>query len=318
MRGAATALVLLTLASVRADSLILVHGQRYAMGTMFDIVVYHGSRGEAERAIDRALDEIVRLDHVLSHFNPDSNLSRLVRDGGRGFVRVDPHLFAVLEESLEMSRRSGGRFDVTIGPLLRAWNEARDERRRPSSAEISEARRCVGFEKIETRGPDRVRLRSDCVEIDFGGIGKGYAVDRAMQILSASGITRAVVNAGSSSIAASGAPPGRAGWPVTLGADASGGKTIMLEHASISTSRQNGEILDPSTRMPAEHANTVTVVAPTATASDALSTTLVMLPIDDGRKLVAEYAGVSAFWISPDGTLTGVHCGARMELSGHR
>ena len=288
------------------------------MGTMFDIVVYHVSRPVAEQAVESAMAEVVRLDRVMSHFKAESDLSRLVREGGRGFVRVDPDLFAVLEESVAMSRRSSGRFDVTIGPLLRAWKKALEENRRPSSAEISAARRCVGYEQIEARPPDRIRLRSDCVEIDLGGIGKGYAVDRAMQILSASGIARAVVNAGSSSIAASGAPPGSAGWPVTLGADASGGKTMVLEHASMSTSRQNGEIVDPSTGMPSENGNTVTVLAPTATTSDALSTTLLMLSIDEGKKLLAEYAAVSAFWISAEGKLTGVHRGDRLQIAGPR
>lgn len=316
--GAGIALLLLTSALLQAETLTLVHQQRYAMGTMFDIVVYHASRPVAEAAVERGMAEIVRLDRVMSHFTAESELSRLVRDGGRGFVRVDPDLCAVLEESVAMSRRSGGRFDVTIGPLLRVWNKAREENRRPSPAEISEARRCVGYDQIDARGPDRIRLRSDCVEIDLGGIGKGYAVDRAMQILSASGIARAVVNAGSSSIAASGAPPGRAGWPVTLGADASGGKTMVLEHASMSTSRQNGEILDPWTGMPADNADTVTVLAPTATTSDALSTTLLMLSIAEGKKLLAEYADVSAFWISPEGELTGVHRGARLQLAAPR
>ena len=82
------------------------------------------------------------------------------------------------------------------------------------------ARRCVGYEKIETSAPDRIRFRSDCVEIDLGGIGKGYAVDRAIAVLKAAGIRHALVNAGGSSIAAIGAPPGTKGWPVRLGARA--------------------------------------------------------------------------------------------------
>jgi len=119
-------------ASPRADDLFQVHQQRYCMGTMFDVVVYHGSRPEAERAIERALDEIARLDRVLSHFTPDSDLSKLVRDGRHRFVKVDPSLFEVLQESIEFSRRSGGKFDVTIGPLVRTWREAREDGRPPT------------------------------------------------------------------------------------------------------------------------------------------------------------------------------------------
>ena len=86
--GLPLALVLLALASVGANTLSLVHQQRYAMGTMFDIIVYHSSRPDAERSIERAMDEIVRLDQVMSHYKADSNLSTLNREGGSGFIVV--------------------------------------------------------------------------------------------------------------------------------------------------------------------------------------------------------------------------------------
>ena len=101
------------------------------MGTMFDIVVYHASREEAERAIEKAMDEIVRLDQVMSDFEADSDLSRLVREGRRGVVPVDPSLYEVIQESLMFSRRSGGKFDVTIAPLLKTWKRARRGRPQP-------------------------------------------------------------------------------------------------------------------------------------------------------------------------------------------
>src|SRR5690349_3492508 len=97
-------LVMVLLASVcaavclRADGLVLVHAQRYAMGTMFDIVAYHPTRAKAERAVEAALAEIVRLDHVLSHYDPDSDLSKLIRHGRGGLVDVDPALYDVLNE----------------------------------------------------------------------------------------------------------------------------------------------------------------------------------------------------------------------------
>jgi thiamine biosynthesis lipoprotein len=301
-----------------AQVLSRVHRQHYCMGTMFDIVVFHASRPDAERAVDRAMAEIVRLDRTMSHFKADSELSRLIRQGEAGFVRVSPDLFAVLEQSLAMSRRSNGMFDVTIGPLLRRWKNARDEERSPSADEISQARRCVGYQKIEVLPPDRVRLLSDCVEIDLGGIGKGYAVDRAMRLLATSGIEHAVVNAGSSSIAARGAPPDSVGWPVTLAGAAPGGRTILLENASISTSQQNGDILDPFTGAPAENDHTVTVVAPTAATADALSTTLLMLSIDEGKKLLGAFADVSAFWIAHDGRLTAAHREVRLQAADRR
>lgn len=316
---------LLASAPAHAKPLSPIHQQRYCMGTMFDIVVYHSSRADAERAVAKAFDEILRLDRVLSHFKPDSDLSKLVREAPGAFVAVEPSLYEVLQQSIDFSRRSGGTFDVTIAPLLRTWKDAHAGGRRPSDADIAAARRCVGYEKLELRAPDRVRLGSDCVEIDLGGIGKGYAVDRAMTVLKVAGIRHALINAGSSSIAAIGAPPGRAGWPVRLGASVSGRTTLLLRDASISTSQQNvlpfaseagsfGEILDPRTGAPAESPAAVSVVGASATVSDALSTTLLMLSTDESRKLLEQFADVSALWISA-GELQSSYRPARLLLS---
>ena len=313
LAGVAVALFL-TSAAPRSAALSTVHQRRLAMGTMFEVVAYHPSRPDAESAVAKALDEVVRLDQVMSDYKPDSDLSRLVRDARRGLVSVEPSLYEIIQESLAFSARSGGTFDVTIAPLLRAWQRASAEGRRPADAEIARAKRCVGYEKIETVAPDRIRFRSDCVEIDLGGIGKGYAVDRAMAVLKAARIEHAAINAGRSSIAAIGAPPGQQGWPVTIGDERAGGRVVLLRNNSISTSQQNlvrlqrdegefGEILDPHTGAPALTRMSVSVIAPRAMVSDALDTTLVLLSMEESRKLLAQFTGVSAFWVSPNGSV---------------
>jgi FAD:protein FMN transferase len=319
-------LVLLVVAAPRAEPLHAVHLHRYCMGTMFDIVAYHSSQSDAQRAVEKAMAEIVRLDQVLSDFKPDSDLSKLVREGRSGFATVEPGLFEVIEHSLAFSRLSGGRFDVTIAPLLRAWKQAAADGHRPSALEIAAARRCVGFEKIETEAPNRIRFTSNCLEIDLGGIGKGYAVDRAIAVLRSEGIRQALINAGGSSIAAIGAPPDQKGWPVRLGASVSGKTALLLRDSSISTSQQKfvplafepgvfAEILDPQTGGPAESRITVSVVAPSATLSDALSTTLLILPQREGAKLLEQFGGVSAIWISPSGDLQAAYRQSRLHLS---
>jgi thiamine biosynthesis lipoprotein len=303
---------------LQADSLVFVHAQRYAMGTMFDIVAYHSSRSQAERAIEVALAEILRLDHVLSHFDADSDLSKLVRRGRGGLTDVDPALYDVLNESMEISRRSGGSFDVTVGPLVRVWQAAQAAGRTPSADAIAKARRCVGYEKVQLVPPDRVQLNSDCVSIDFGGIGKGYAVERAVHILHGAGIRHAVVNAGQSSIAAIGHPPERAGWTVDLGVDGTGLGQIELRDASISTSRQGrvplqegergyGDIIDPAGGKPIESSVTVMVRAPSATHADALSTTLLLLSIPEGKRVLEGFPNASAVWLSASGDVLDNH-----------
>jgi len=299
--------LLLTSVALQSEPLALVHQQRYAMGTMFDIIVYHASRADAERAVGKAMEEIVRLDQVLSHFKADSELSKLNGEGRRGFVAVEPSLYEVIQEALAVSRHSGGKFDVTIAPLLRLWKRAREEKRSPSTAEISSAQRCVGYEKIELNAPDRIRFRSNCLEIDLGGIGKGYAVDRALGILKAAGIRHAVINAGSSSIGSIGAPPEQKGWQVTLGASAAANGTLLLQDRSMSTSQQDGEILDPQTGAPAASPLVVSVVGPSGAVADALSTTLLILSVEDGISLLARFSGVAAIWLTPAGELKGAY-----------
>jgi thiamine biosynthesis lipoprotein len=324
------AMILLSASSFpRSQALSAVHQQRYCMGTMFDIVAYHPSRPDAEQAVERAMEEIVRLDQVMSDFKADSDLSKLNREGSRGFVAVEPSLYDVIQESIAMSRRSGGTFDVTIAPLLNTWRRAQSEGRRATPAEIAAAKRCVGYENIETSAPDRIRFRSDCLEIDLGGIGKGYAVDRAIAVLKSAGIRNALINGGGSSIASIGAPPDRQGWPVQLAATVSGSRTLLLKDGSISTSQQHlvafpftpgsfGDILDPHTGAPAESRMSVSVVAPSATVSDALSTTLLMLSADDAARLLAQFGEVSAIWVSEAGELKGAYRESSLRMSDAR
>jgi FAD:protein FMN transferase len=315
--------------------------QRYVMGTMFDIVVYHPSQAEGARAAERAMREIERLDRVLSHFKDDSDLSRLNRDGGRGFVAVDPSLYDVVEQSIAWSRRTGGTFDITIAPLLRTWKQAYADGRRPSEDEIAAAKRCVGSDKIALEAPNRIHFRSTCLAIDLGGIGKGYAVDRALDLLKADGITSAMINAGGSSIGAIGTPPGQAGWPVRIaarvsgantpgvnmsGANMSGSDTLLLRDTSMSTSQQQplpfattagnfGEILDPRTGAPAEGRTAVTVITPSGTTAEALTKALLMMPPGDAKALLAGLNDVSALWMSPAGELLAAHGESRLQVS---
>lgn len=324
--GAAIGAVLLAVGAARAETLSQVQRQRYSMGTMFGIVAYHASAAEAERAVDAAIAEIVRLDAVMSHYKEQSDLTRLNRDARRGFVAVAPSLYEVVEQALDVSRRSGGRFDVTIAPLLRVWRDAYEAGRQPSAAEVAGARRCAGYHHVELRGPNLIRFRSDCLELDLGGIGKGYAVDRALEVLRSAGIRHAVVNAGGSTIGAIGSPPGSEGWPVDLGTHVAGRSVLWLRDGAISTSQQRlrrlpfapgefGEIIDPARGTPAPHEAIVSVITPSATRADALSTTLLLLPAEDGKKLLAQFSPASALWMSPTGELRNSFRPSRLRLA---
>lgn len=321
--------MMLAAAWAQGEPLSPYHGQRYVMGTMFEIIVYHPSPSTARQAVDRAMAEIVRLDRVMSHYKEDSDLSRLNRAAGQGFIEVDPSLYDAVEQALAFSRVSGGKFDVTVGPLIRLWKDAHAAGRRPSADEIARVTRCVGYQYLETSPPNKIRLRSGCAAIDLGGIGKGYAVEKAIGILESHGIHDAMVNAGGSTIAAIGTPPGRDGWPVRIAAPVEGRSTVLLRDAALSTSQQSllslpleadgfGEIMDPARGGPIQDRASVSVLGPGATAADALSTTLLLMSDSGGVTLLEQFPGVSALWASPAGELRAEYHMSGLRFAGPR
>jgi len=310
-----TPLLLSAVSEVSGQSMPFVHKKRYAMGTVFEIVAYNDSLVRASSAVDQALDEILRLDNVMSNFKRDSDLSGMNREAHFHAVRIPPDLYKVIETSLVYSRLSDGAFDVSVGPLVDLWKAALSGGATPSVAELARARACVGFEKIALIAPDQIELRSNCMRLDLGAVGKGYAVDRAMEILHSNGIERALIDAGGSTIYGMGAPPDHDGWLVHL-RDPSNrlDPQVKLMGNSVSTSEQTlestlegdvpGHIVDPASGVPLLSRYAVSVTAKSATASDALSTTLLLLGPEKGLALVARLKDVSAIWVSADGRKT--------------
>lgn len=289
-----------------------VHKKKYAMGTVFDIVAYDASPARASAAIDQAFQEIVRLDDLMSNYKTDSELSRLNRSAGFHPQKVSPDLYGVIEESLKYSQLSDGKFDITVGPLVDLWKAAIGGNRPPAAEQEARARACVGHRKVRLIPPDRVEFQSSCLRIDLGSIGKGYAVDRAAEVLRAAGIARALIDAGGSTIYALGSPPSSSAWLVHM-RDPSGhlDPQAMLSDTSISTSEQTppslldsnsaGHIIDPETGLPLRTKFAVSVIAKTATASDALSTTLLLLGPAAGKRVVQTLSGAAAIWVAEDG-----------------
>jgi thiamine biosynthesis lipoprotein len=302
-----------------------VHKKKYVMGTMFEIVVYDPFPARAAKVIDKAFDEIVRLDEVMSNYKPDSDLSRLNRSDHFLPHVVAPDLYRVIAESLIYSRLSGGKFDITVGPLVDLWKAAMRGDHAPSPAVVEKARNCVGYEKIELLAPHRIEFHSACTQVDLGSIGKGYAVDRAAEVLRANGIKNALINAGGSTLYGMGSPPGRAAWRVHL-KDPSNkiDPQVCLQDNSVSTSEQSpssllgneaaGHIIDPQGGMPAQTVFVVSAIAKTATASDALSTMLLLVGPADGKVVVKTLADTSAIWISPAGQVEEASSGPQILM----
>ncbi len=297
---------------LRAQTEPPIYKKRYVMGTVFEVVVYGLPTDHASAAIDKALDEAVRLDHVMSNYKEDSDLSRMNRTAHSQTTEIPPDLYRVIEESLPYSRLSNGRFDISVGPLVDLWKAAMQGRPMPTVEEEARARDCVGYQKIELIPLNRIEFHSNCMRLDLGSIGKGYAVDRMAEILRAQGVRSAYINAGGSTMYGIGTPPGKKGWAVHLRDPSSSlNPEVMLMDNSVSTSEQTadsmlggespGHIVLPTSGKPLKTKYAVNVVARSATESDALSTTLLLVGPENGAVMIKGRKDLAAMWISKDG-----------------
>jgi thiamine biosynthesis lipoprotein len=235
--------------------------------------------------VGAALDEIDRVDRLMSHYRRESPLSRLNREAAGGPVLVDPELFDFVAECLRWSRESEGAFDITVGPLMKAWGFFRGEGRVPDQRELAAVLAAVGYRHVVLdREARTIAFDHPGVELDLGGIGKGYAVDRAVDLLRRHGIPAALVNLGGSSIYGLGAPPGRPAWEVGIQDPRRPGRvavSVRLRNRALSVSggyerffEADGvtysHVMDPRRGRPAEGVLSVAVLTDTATAGDAL------------------------------------------------
>ena len=190
---------------------------RAAMGTEFTIVAYGDDEARLESAVNSAFGLIQQLGRRWSNRLPQSELSDVNRRAAREAVSVPDDLFELLETSVRYSRQTGGAFDITVGPLVAAWGFLQGTGRIPAAPELAEARARTGWRKLRLDPTARtVSFATPGMQLDLGGIGKGYALDRAGSLLRQSGVTRVLLTAGASSILALGTPPGANGWSVDI------------------------------------------------------------------------------------------------------
>jgi thiamine biosynthesis lipoprotein len=333
MRIAVAALAALLVApsavsTVRTAELQRFEGVEPHMGTLVRITVFAVDEAAARAAFTAGFNRIKALNATLSDYVADSELNRITKEGVGHPARASADLFAVLSRAQALAEATDGAFDVTQGPVIRLWREARRAGRLPDATALQAASRRSGFRHMRL-DPEHRTVVFDIagMQLDVGGIGKGYAASEAVSAITRAGVDRALV-AVSGDLAFSGAPPGQRGWRVRIHRGDVGAtdvpEVLQLTNRAVSTSgnaeqhldvdgRRYSHIIDPASRAGVTEDITVTVVARHGIDADGLDTAVGILGVDRGLALIERDHEAAAFIVTRrDGKVT-THVSSRMQ-----
>lgn len=312
IRGPIPALLLLpALVAVPAQAEWL-QGEQAIMGTRCVVELWSTDRSRGQAAIDAVFTEFRRIDALMSTYKPESELSRVNATAATAPVRVSRELYDLLATSIEYSELTGGAFDVTYASVGYLYDYR--ARVHPGAEAIAAALPGIDYRHIELDPKmHSVRFRQPGVRIDLGGIAKGHAVDRGIAVLQALGIDRAMVNAGGDTRII-GDRVGRP-WVVGIRHPDDEHKVVLripLTDTAMSTSgdyeryfEEDGvryhHILDPRTGRSAAKLRSVTIIAATATRTDALTKSVFVMGAEDGIRFIDTLGDVDAIAVTPEG-----------------
>ncbi len=291
----------------------------HAMATRFELVMYGKNKLQLQSAGEEALAEIERCDAQLSYYRGDSEISWLNRHAANQFVKVDPRLFALLKQCAAFHKATDGAFDITIAPLMRAWHFVRDQGGVPTSEELQHALDRTGMRHLEFDDEGlAIRFRRAGVELDLGGFGKGYAIQRAITLLKENGVQSALLQGGTSSIATLGTPPAQSSWQIALQKpfNEKFPHPIQLKDAGFSLSgvhgksftaegKQFGHIIHPQTGEPVIRTLAAAVVGSDARVCEALSKALLIHAAPWLQTLEERFPDYQCLVVEADGQVYG-------------
>ncbi len=297
-----------------------------AMATRFEIALHGENSASLRAAGEEALEEIERLEAQLSLFKPSSEISQLNARAAREPVRVTPTLFALLEHAKKLSEETDGAFDITVAPLMWCWGLMQREGKIPSPEELADSRSKVGMHLVHLNRADlTVRFAREGVMLDLGAIGKGYAIERAAELLREAGVTGALLHGGTSTVHAIGHPPDSDAWKIAIEQPLQKEEkillaTVQLKDESLSVSavygksfeadgKIYGHVIDPRTGQPVSGALLAAVISPAATETDALSTALLTLGASGHEKISSLRNGMRTLLVTR--AASGFHVEAR-------
>jgi thiamine biosynthesis lipoprotein len=296
----------------------LVRARRPGMGSFFEVIL--SARVPAVLVLaDQLLNLFDQLEDQLTIYREDSELSRINANAAQGPIPVESRLFDLLIQARAITRQTQGAFDVTSGPLSRVWGFVKGPRRVPDSATRAAARACCGIDGLDLDADRRtVAFRRAGMELNLGAIGKGYALDRAGELLGLWPFPLpigALMHAGQSSALAIGSPPGSPGgrWSVSLRNPFDPARplgTLWVRNRAVGTSgavfqafeeggQKYGHIIDPRTGAPPISGPAqVTVLAPTAAEADAFSTAFYLLGPAASRPILDSSPHLAAIFVT--------------------
>ena len=286
------------------------------MGTLVQITIPGPSSPESLASVDKAFDEITRIEKLLSSHLDTSEISQLNKNAGGELIAVSAETMKLIQEGIRWGENSQGNFDITIGPLIKLWDFEGGHKKVPDLDSLEETIALVNYKNIEIN-ENKVRLKLPGMALDMGGIAKGYAVDRAIEILKKSGVKGAIINAGGD-LMAFGKRSAKAAWVIGLQhprnpeeisasfeAENSNGGTAVATSGDyqkffIVDGQRYSHILDPQTGMPNRDVISATVTAPSVMQADILATIVFILGPDKGKEFLEKLDGVEAMWINKE------------------
>ena len=278
-----------------------------AMAAIFEVIIVHEDANYAQQAAHAAFDELDRLEGELSRFIENSDISRINNLSANQPLRLGLPAFECLQIANRICAETNGAFDVTIGSLLACWRNKNGMPLTPSQDQLNLARKRTGMHLLKLNETEHtIQLLASPVQIDLGGIGKGYAVDQMAGLLRDWGISTALINGGHSSILALDPPPGTKGWPLMLSNPANRKQTLArlyFQHKSLSASglKKGRHIIDPRTAQPVKDKLAAWASAPDAATSDALSTAFMVMSPEEIKKFCSRHPDTLAMVILQDG-----------------
>jgi len=288
-----------------------------AMATYFQVALWGKHASYLDSVAQECIEEIHRIEGRLSLYREDTDIFELNARGAHRAVVLDARVFALLQDAARLSADTQGAFDVTVGPLVRAWGFLGASGQMPDPIAVEEARQCVGMNLVELLPEDHsARFLRDGVMVDLGAIGKGYALQQVADLIREYEVPGGLVHGGTSTVVAVGGQPDGTDWPVAIQDPANesdvlavvplrdNALSVSAVHGKYFTDRDEryGHVIDPRSGQPVQNALLAAVVCPSATESDALSTALLI----EGESLLERLfsrPGTSGLVVLPDGTV---------------